>query len=80
MQANVLRQSATLQGSDVQAWLLPLLVVTAMLQSLVTAASLWAIGLVAVAVQSGTLQDFLGVATALAGPLVSVGLHVLFLA
>ena len=64
----------------VAAWVLPLLVLSAMLQALVTSASLCALVLFFAASQVGALRDALGVATALVEAFLRLGLHVLFFA
>lgn len=76
MQANEVRRSEA-SGPAAGTWLLPLLAVTALLQSLVTAASLWALVLFGAAAASGTLGGVLAVATTLVEALLRVGLHVL---
>ena len=79
MQATVLRRVGSGSGTVTHAWLLPFLILTALLQSL-AAASLGVLALSVAASQSDTVQDILGVATALAGALLSVGLRILNLA
>jgi len=70
-------QSSSHPNPAQEARIVHLLLLSALLQTVLTGCGLWAIGLVLAAGRSEMLQDWIAVCTAVASAILKLGLHLL---